>query len=94
LTQRKKKDYTGNIKGNGDHFYMIKKKEELPMSVMDGCESQHRTSVIEERVCPECGKEVEVFTSRGKITEDTACDCGYVFKAEEAVPLKTEPKEK
>lgn len=94
MTQRKKKDYTENIKGNGDHSHMIKKKEELPMSVMDGCESQHRTSVIEERVCPECGKEVEVFTSRGKITEDTACDCGYVFKAEEAVPLKTEPKEK
>ena len=40
------------------------KKEELPMSVMDGCESQHRTSVIEEKVCPKCGKEVEVFTSR------------------------------
>ena len=35
------------------------------MAVMDGCESQHRTSVIEERVCPKCGKEVEVFTSRG-----------------------------
>lgn len=71
-----------------------KKKEELPMSVMDGCESQHRTSTLEEKVCPKCGKEVEVFTSRGKITEDTACECGYVFKAEEAVPLKTEPKEK
>lgn len=70
------------------------KKEELPMSVMDGCESQHRTSVIEEKVCPKCGKEVEVFTSRGKLTEDTVCDCGYVFKAEDAVPLKTEPKEK
>ena len=41
------------------------------MAVMDGCESQHRTSVIEERVCPKCGKEVEVFTSRGKLTEDT-----------------------
>ena len=39
-------------------------------------------------------QDARVFTSRGKITEDTACDCGYVFKAEEAVPLKTEPKEK
>ena len=29
------------------------------MAVMDGCESQHRTSVIEERVCPKCGKEVD-----------------------------------
>ena len=28
------------------------------MAVMDGCESQHRTSVIEERVCPKCGKEI------------------------------------
>lgn len=50
------------------------------MAVMDGCESQHRTSVIEERVCPKCGKEVEVFTSRGKLTEDTVCSCGYVFQ--------------
>ena len=52
------------------------------MAVMDGCESQHRTSVIEERVCPKCGKEVEVFTSRGKLTEDTVCSCGYVFQAD------------
>ena len=64
------------------------------MAVMDGCESQHRTSVIEERVCPKCGKDVEVFTSRGKLTEDTVCSCGYVFQAEEAVPLKTEHKDK
>ena len=39
-------------------------------------------------------KEVEVFTSRGKIIEPTECSCGYVFEAEEIVPLKTEPKEK
>ena len=26
---------------------------------------------------------VEVFTRRGRIIEDTPCDCGYVFKAEE-----------
>ena len=44
--------------------------------------------------CPKCGKEVEVFTSRGKLTEDTVCSCGYVFQAEEAVPLKTEHKDK
>ena len=29
------------------------------------------------------GETVEVFTRRGRIIEDTACDCGYVFKAEE-----------
>ena len=64
------------------------------MAVMDGCESQYRTSVLEERVCPKCGKEVEVFTSRGKIIEPTECSCGYVFEVEDVVPLKTEPKEK
>ena len=63
------------------------------MAVMDGCEAQYRTPVPEERVCPQCGKEVEVFTNRGRVTEDTACSCGYVFKAEEDVPLKVERPE-
>jgi rubredoxin len=53
------------------------------MSVMDGCESKYRTPVPEDRICPKCGKEVEVFTVKGKIKEDTACSCGYVFKEEE-----------
>jgi len=38
---------------------------------------------LEERTCPACGESVEVFTRRGRIIEDTACECGYVFKAEE-----------
>ncbi|HIR75797.1 MAG TPA: hypothetical protein IAB97_02650 [Candidatus Choladousia intestinipullorum] len=63
------------------------------MSVMDGCESKYRTPVPEDRTCPQCGKEVEVFTSRGRIIEDTACECGYVFKAEDAQPLKVERSE-
>lgn len=63
------------------------------MAVMDGCESKHRTPVLEERECPVCGKEVEVFTVRGRIVSDTACDCGYVFKAEEVQPLKVERSE-
>ena len=50
---------------------------------MDGCESKYRTPVPEERIWPKCGKEVEVFTVKGKIKEDTACSCGYVFKEEE-----------
>ncbi len=52
------------------------------MAVLDGCEGKHKTPIPEDRICPQCGKEVEVFTSRGKIIEDTPCDCGYVFKAE------------
>ncbi|MBQ1312828.1 MAG: hypothetical protein IIY55_13360 [Blautia sp.] len=64
------------------------------MAVMDGCEAKTRTQVLEERVCPKCGKEVEVFTVKGRIVEDTACECGYVFKAQEqitpAMPKKDE----
>lgn len=63
------------------------------MPVMDGCESKYRTPVPEDRVCPKCGAEVEVFTNRGRIIEDTACTCGYVFPAEEAAPLKVEKEE-
>lgn len=64
------------------------------MAVMDGCESKYRTPVLEDRVCPVCGKEVEVMTNQGKIMEDAACSCGYVFKAEEISSLKVEKKEK
>ncbi len=64
------------------------------MAALDGCESKYRTPVPEERTCPVCGKEVEVFTSRGRIVEDSACSCGYVFETEEAIPLKVEKEEK
>ncbi|MBQ8088366.1 MAG: hypothetical protein IJ234_08110 [Clostridia bacterium] len=53
------------------------------MAIMDGCEAKHKTPVLEERVCPMCGETVELFTRRGRVLEDTACDCGYIFKAEE-----------
>lgn len=64
------------------------------MSIMDGCESKHRTPVLEERICPDCGNEVEVFTVRGRILEKAVCTCGYTFEPEEILPLKTEQKEK
>lgn len=63
------------------------------MAVMDGCESKYRTPVPEDRTCPKCGKEVEVFTSRGRIVQETACECGYVFQPEEPQPLKVERPE-
>lgn len=63
------------------------------MAVMDGCESKRKTPVLEERKCPQCGEEVEVFTRDGRVVEDTACECGYVFKAEPEQPLKVERKE-
>lgn len=63
------------------------------MAIMDGCESKYRTPVPEEKVCPKCGKEVEVFTTGGRIVEDATCSCGYVFHAEDVTPLKVERAE-
>jgi len=55
------------------------------MAIMDGCEAKHKTPVLEERVCPQCGETVEVFTRKGRIIEDTPCECGYVFREEPQV---------
>ena len=52
------------------------------MAIMDGCEAKHKTPILEERTCPRCGEVVEVFTRKGRIIDDTACECGYVFEAE------------
>ena len=49
-----------------------------------GCEDQHKTPVPEERTCPVCGKDIEVFVVKGRVVEDAVCDCGYVIKADEA----------
>ncbi|MBR2527579.1 MAG: hypothetical protein IKE58_03785 [Blautia sp.] len=62
------------------------------MAVMEGCEGSSKTMVLEERICPECGKEVEVYTLRGRIAEDAACECGYVFKAQEQIPRSFDKK--
>lgn len=52
---------------------------------INGCEAQHATPKLEERICPECGETVEVFTRKGRVVEDCACECGYVFHVEEQV---------
>lgn len=54
-----------------------------------GCEDKYRTPVPEERICPDCGEEIEVFVSRGRVIEDSVCACGYVIKAED--PIITVP---
>ena len=54
------------------------------MSVIDNCEAQFTTPVLEERTCPVCGEAVEVFTRKGRVIEDTTCPkCGYVFSADQ-----------
>ena len=55
------------------------------MGIIEGCSGPHRTPIPEDRVCPVCGEEVEVFTVRGRIAEDSVCACGYVFRAEEQI---------
>ncbi|HIS26501.1 MAG TPA: hypothetical protein IAA57_06305 [Candidatus Pullilachnospira intestinigallinarum] len=56
------------------------------MAVMDGCEGSAKTWQLEERTCPQCGEEIEVYTSRGRIVEDAVCEkCGYTIKAQEQV---------
>lgn len=64
------------------------------MAVLDGCEAKFATPVPEERICPVCGEEVELFTKKGRIVEDTTCPkCGYVFAAEkEPVPKAQQKK--
>ena len=66
------------------------------MAIMDGCEAKNKTPILEERTCPACGETVEVFTRRGRVIEDTACECGYVFKEEPQdaeIPKVRLPKE-
>ena len=50
------------------------------MSVLNGCEEKYVTPVPEDRVCPVCGEEVEVFTKAGRLVEDVTCPkCGESF---------------
>ena len=37
------------------------------MSILEGCRGPHKTPIPEERRCPACGEEVEVFTVRERI---------------------------
>lgn len=62
------------------------------MAVLDGCESKFRTPEPEDMVCPKCVRTVEVFTLKGRITEDTPCECGYVFEHQQLDSPKVEKK--
>lgn len=48
---------------------------------LTGCEEKNKTPILEEKRCPHCGEDVEVFTRKGKIVEEAVCECGYVFEA-------------
>lgn len=56
------------------------------MSILDGCEGTNRTWTLEERTCPQCGAEMDVYSARGRVVEDAVCSkCGYTIKAQEQV---------
>ena len=51
------------------------------MALNDKCAGSDTTPRLEERPCPVCGEEVEVFTRKGRICEESVCPkCGYVFE--------------
>ncbi len=58
------------------------------MAVMDGCKDKLKVPVIEERVCPQCGEIIEVYTVAGRIREDETCRCGYVLRADKPYTYK------
>ena len=35
-----------------------------------GCEDKNRSPIIEDRICPKCGRDIEVFLLGGRIMED------------------------
>lgn len=43
--------------------------------IMDGCQGKPRTPTIEEKICPQCGHTVEVFSTDTEV----ACEnCGFI----------------
>ncbi|MFR3030086.1 MAG: hypothetical protein ACLTNO_01635 [Blautia sp.] len=66
------------------------------MAVFEGCEGGNKTWALEERGCPQCGAEMDVYTSSGRIVEDSVCSkCGYTIKDQEQLVtgLKREKEE-
>jgi len=52
-----------------------KEKEAIHM-IMDGCQGKPRTPTIEDRICPNCGAPIEMFS----IDTEMACEkCGFVI---------------
>ena len=42
--------------------------------IMDSCQGKPRTPTIEERICPQCGHEIEIFSIDTQVT----CEhCGF-----------------
>lgn len=43
--------------------------------ILDGCQGKPRTPTIEEKICPQCGHTIEIFSTDTEV----ACEnCGFV----------------
>ena len=43
--------------------------------IMEGCQAKPRTPTLKEKICPQCGQVIELFS----IDTEVACDhCGFV----------------
>ena len=57
------------------------------MAILDGCGAKSWTPTLEEKACPTCGAEVEVFTKDDIVTEEVKCPkCGLVIEAGKPFP--------
>lgn len=57
------------------------------MAILDGCSGKSWTPTVQERPCPTCGEDLEVFTKDGVVTEEVTCPkCGLVIEAGKAFP--------
>ena len=44
--------------------------------ILEGCQSKSKEIPIEERICPQCGHEIEIFS----VDTEAACEhCGFVI---------------
>ena len=60
------------------------------------CAGSDATPQLQERPCPVCGEEVEVFLRKGRICEESVCPrCGYRFEIqpEPVIVPREVPKE-
>lgn len=43
--------------------------------IMDGCQGKPRTPTLEEKICPQCGNPIEIFSTDTQVTCEV---CGFV----------------
>lgn len=45
------------------------------MTIMEGCQGKPRTPTLEEKICPNCGSIIEIFSTDTQVT----CEkCGFI----------------